>query len=242
MLPFFIAGAGGDADLARAAISELADAYNVASATELELVGRILGFSTVAMDNLRLSMNSEMSDTKALRYRSNAVALSRAAEQCRKILEVVQANRKPAQPPMSIPRPAVVAAPAAEAAQEKPRTPPPPPRLPDPPSGGVPLFPTDLEAMKQGARVMLAAFSKDAGPSGHAAASFPDIPDTAAMIGAAVREAIAASERTAAAWSAEARGRAASVARVGALVAGTDAAFDRGGDQRVQSQFPAHVI
>src|SRR5208283_5522580 len=134
MLPFFIAGAGGDTDLARAAISELADAYNVASATELELVGRILGFSTVAMDNLRLSMNPEMSDTKVLRYRSNAVALSRAAEQCRKILDVVQANRKPAQPAaMSIsrpiPRPAAVAAPAAEAAQEKPRTPPPPPRL-----------------------------------------------------------------------------------------------------------------
>jgi len=199
MLPFFIPAPGGHPDRARAAITELAEAYNVAGATELELVGRILGFSTVAMDNLRLSMNPEMSDTKVLRYRSNAVALSRAGEQCRKILEVVQANRKPAQPPRSIPRPSVVAAPAAEAAKPKPQ--PPAPRMPEPAvlSGGVPLFPADLEAMKQGARVMLAAFSEDAGPSDRTAASFPDIPDTAAMVGAAVREAIAASERTAAA-------------------------------------------
>jgi len=201
MLPFFMAGAGGDADLARAAITELAEAYNVASATELELVGRILGFSTVAMDNLRLSMNPEMSDTKVLRYRSNAVALSRAGEQCRKILEAVQANRKPAQQPMSIPRPAIVTAPIAEAAKPKPQTQPPAPRVPESAmlSGGVPLFPADLEAMKQGARVMLAAFAKDAGRAGETAASFSDIPDTAAMVGAAVREAIAASERTAAA-------------------------------------------
>jgi hypothetical protein len=64
MLPFFLVSARGNADLARAAIAELAEAYKAATATELEFVGRILGFNIVAMDNLRLSMNTEMSDTK----------------------------------------------------------------------------------------------------------------------------------------------------------------------------------
>ena len=60
MLPFYLAAAGGDAGLAREAIAELVDAYDCATAAELEpLVGRILGFSTVAMDNLRLSMKPE---------------------------------------------------------------------------------------------------------------------------------------------------------------------------------------
>jgi hypothetical protein len=64
MLPFFLASAGGNADLACNTIRALAKSYNVA--TELELVGRILGFSTVAMDNLRLSMNPE---SRSIAYR-----------------------------------------------------------------------------------------------------------------------------------------------------------------------------
>ncbi len=95
MLPFFLAGAGGDADFARAAIFELLDAYNAATTPELDLAGRIIIFSTAAMDDLRLSMTDpEMSDAKKLRYRSNAVALSRSAEQCRKVLEAMQAKRQ----------------------------------------------------------------------------------------------------------------------------------------------------
>jgi hypothetical protein len=81
LLPFFLSAAGGNLEAARAAILELIDAYNARTLAELDLVGRIVGFSIVAMDNLRLSMTEDMSDTKVLRYRSNAVALSRAAEQ-----------------------------------------------------------------------------------------------------------------------------------------------------------------
>src|SRR5450631_774149 len=118
LLPFFLAAAGGDPALGRAAIQELADAYNVVTATELELAGRLLGFSVVTMDNLRLSMDKEMSLSMVLRYRSNAVALSRAGEQCRKVLEVVQGNRKPAQQsvPIAVPKvpaPVIAAAPSA---------------------------------------------------------------------------------------------------------------------------------
>jgi hypothetical protein len=196
MLPFFLSSAGGDADLARGAIRELAEAYNVATATELELVGRILGFSTVAMDNLRLSMNSEMSDTKVLRYRSNAVALSRAGEQCRKILDVMQANRKPAHQPMIIPAPAIAAAPAP-AAKAQPSA----PRAPASPSrpGEVSLLPAGIETMKRDAREMLAAFSNNSGPLARSAAAFPNIPDPVTLVEAAVRQALASSRPTGAA-------------------------------------------
>jgi hypothetical protein len=53
--------------------------------TELDLVGRIIGFSVAAMDNLRLSMASDLSATKILRYRSNAVTLCRSSDQALKI-------------------------------------------------------------------------------------------------------------------------------------------------------------
>jgi hypothetical protein len=186
MLPFFLSAAGGDPNLGRAAIQQLAEAYNATTAIELELVGRILGFNTVAMDNLRLSMNPGMSDTKILRYRSNAVALSRAGEQCRKILEAVQAGRKPAETPMAIPRPAIAAAPPAAKAAT-------PDHSPNPPRARA--IPTGIEAMKREARTMLAAFSNTSGVS----AAFPQTQDPAALIGAAVRDAIASSKRNAAA-------------------------------------------
>jgi hypothetical protein len=208
MLPFFLSSAGGNADLACKTIRALAKGYNVTTATELELVGRILGFSTVAMDNLRLSMNPEMSDTKVLRYRSNAVALSRAGEQCRKILEVMQANREPGPQPVSVstpvvpapavaaaPPPAVKAQPAPPSALNKPGAQPSAPQAPTAPShiGDVSLFPDDIETMKRQAREMLAAFSAQP------VAIFPSIPDPATLIDAAVRQAIASAKRTAAA-------------------------------------------
>ncbi len=195
MLPFFLSSAGGDADLGRAAIQELAEAYNAATVTELELVGRVLGFSVVAMDNLRLSMNPGMSDTKILRYRSNAVALSRAGEQCRKILEAVQANRKP----MAIPKPAIAAAPPPEMAAQPPKPAPltKPHTAPQTSSRPVTLPPA-TEAMKRDARKLLAAFSNGDSPPARALA-FPRMPDQAALIGTAVMDALAASKRNAAA-------------------------------------------
>ena len=145
MLPFYLAAAGGDAKLARDAILELLDAYNSATATELELAGRIVGFSTVAMDNLRLSMQPDLSDAQILRYRSNAVALSRAAEQCRTILEGMQGKRKPADKPMAVPRPVIAPAPKVRAETARPAA--------AKAVGGAPMLPADLESMRQSARL-----------------------------------------------------------------------------------------
>jgi hypothetical protein len=104
LLPFFLTAANGNPDRARAAIAELLGAYGASTATEHDLVGRIIGFSIVAMDNLRLSMTNGMSDTKALRYRCNAVTLGRASDRARTLLEASQAKRGSAG---KIPRPTV---------------------------------------------------------------------------------------------------------------------------------------
>src|ERR1700744_4330543 len=79
-LPFYLAGSGGDKDAAGSAVMELVAAYGAATAPELDLVGRLVGFGAAAMDNLRLSMQAGLSNAKVLQYRGNAVALGRLAE------------------------------------------------------------------------------------------------------------------------------------------------------------------
>jgi hypothetical protein len=180
LLPFFLSAAGGNLEAARAAILELIDAYNARTLAELDLVGRIVGFSIVAMDNLRLSMTEDMSDTKVLRYRSNAVALSRAAEQARQILRVLQENRENTQ---AIPRPTV--APAAPPRPQPSRTP-----AALTPAMPLPPLPKDIETMKREARIMMGAFSKQG-----ASSAIEMIPDPAAMAISAARAAIAAARR-----------------------------------------------
>jgi hypothetical protein len=219
LIPFFLTAAGGNLEAARAAILELIDAYNACTITELDLVGRIVGFSIVAMDNLRLSMTQDLSDTKVLRYRSNAVALSRAAEQARHILMVLQETREMTG---NIPRPAIAAEP-----QVQPATPPKPqpapnslfarasvaqaliaqapiPQAPIPqvsvaqapltrgPATPAPL-PQDMEAMMREARIMLGAFSRHGAPG---ASAIPAIPASAVMARSAAREAITALQRS----------------------------------------------
>jgi hypothetical protein len=167
MLPFYLAGAGGNVDVARAAIVELIEAYGAATAAELDLVGRQIGFSAAAMDNLRLSMRAGLSDTKVLQYRGNAVALSRSAEQCRKVLEVMQSKRDQqrgqAAKAQSLPEP------------EPPVTSPPIVPVPEWSPGwiassmvdGDPEFCIDIAAMKRDAHAMLAdlqARAYDLGP------------------------------------------------------------------------------
>jgi hypothetical protein len=85
------------------------------------------------------------------------------------------------------------AAPQASAPKQKPAAAAPDPRVV---IGGVPMFPTDLESMRQGARIMMAGDPRD--PS---CVAVPFVPDTAAMVSAAVKEALGrpAPARTAAA-------------------------------------------
>ena len=109
LLPFFLAAAGGNPVTARAAIRQLIAAHNAVDATELDLAGRIVGFGIAALDNLRLSMAADLPVTRLLRYRGNAVSLSRASDQARKALAALRAH--PDQPHKT-PRPSVAPAPS----------------------------------------------------------------------------------------------------------------------------------
>jgi hypothetical protein len=177
LLPFFLAGAGGNQETAKAAIRELVNAYSAGTPRELDLAGRIVGFAIVAMDNLRLSMTPGLSDTNLLRYRCNAVTLSRSSETARKMLDTLQAGREVKR---EVPRPSVAAAPpapklvvpASAPAAAKPVVPASASVTAKLPNGGVPDFPMDIETMKRDARIMMAAFSKNG------ASRFPD-PDAA---------------------------------------------------------------
>jgi hypothetical protein len=186
LLPFFLSAAGGNTATAQAAILELIDAYNARTITELDLVGRIVGFGIVAMDNLRLSMTQDMSDTKVLRYRSNAVALSRAAEQARQILHALQEKQETT---LNIPRPAVAAAPAPVT----------PPKLQPSRNNVAPIPATkglfaslskDMETMQREARIMMGAFSK------HGASAIQMTRDPSQMATSAAQAAVAAARRS----------------------------------------------
>jgi hypothetical protein len=189
LLPFFLLGAGGDRAVATAAIRELIQAYDASTPTELDLAGRIVGFSVVAMDNLRLSMKPDLSDSLVLRYRCNAVTLSRSADQARAMLEALQAGR----PVHSdVPRPAVAVAPPAPPATEAAKA------LASRvttaaklPVAAIAAFPQDIEAMKREARIMLAGFSRN----GLQGSAMPLIPDPAALAAASARDAVSRAPR-----------------------------------------------
>jgi hypothetical protein len=148
IVPFHLVGNDGDVATIQAAVLELVEGYAAANAPELDLVGRMIGFGTAVMDNLRLSARSGLSDSKILRYRSNAIALNRSAEQCRKTLEAMQAKRLQHDETATVPLPVRAAAP----------TPSQPHPLPELVSEveGDPAFATDIETMRRNTRAMLA--------------------------------------------------------------------------------------
>ena len=69
-------------------------------------------------------MTPDLSDTKVLRYRTNAVTLGRASDSACKMLETLQAGREVER---DVPQPSIAAAPPA-AKPNRPRVPPLAPR------------------------------------------------------------------------------------------------------------------
>jgi hypothetical protein len=174
MVPFYLAGSGGDRGAAAGAVVELVASYVAATAPELDIVGRLVGFGAAAMDNLRLSMQAGLPDAKVLQYRGNAVALGRLAEQCRKVLEAMQTRRRKAAAsrPMPRPRPAPVAPPSQPLPPRD--MPPAQPKAsadPAPTVGEDRVFAHDVETMVRNAHAMIADLR------GRARQSGPDSPE-----------------------------------------------------------------
>jgi hypothetical protein len=87
LTPMFIAAAGGNLDLARAAAAETLDAYRVQSDSDLLTAALIIGFSLAALNALSRSMEDSIPLQMVLRLSGNANACNRSAQQNRKTLQ-----------------------------------------------------------------------------------------------------------------------------------------------------------
>ena len=124
LVPFLLPATGGDPAQATAVIADMIRAYEPADMTELDLIGRLVGFGLAAMDNIRRSIaDPDMPAATVLRYRSAAASLSRSAETCRAALKAGRAASQPEGEKKKAPRAATAprsqAQSAYDAAREK---------------------------------------------------------------------------------------------------------------------------
>jgi hypothetical protein len=125
LIPLFLRGAGDDQASARGAAIHLLDSYGAATGEDLLLAAEIIAFSFTTLDNLGRSVaDSDLSISARLRLRSNANALSRAAERNRRNL---QRSKMP--DPLSAASPARSTAPSPAAPSPTATSPTPPSAL-----------------------------------------------------------------------------------------------------------------
>jgi hypothetical protein len=97
LIPFFLQGVGGDHAAARSACVRLLYSYGAETDQQCMLAAEIIAFSFTTLDNLGQSFaDPDMAISTRLRLRSNANALSRAAERNRQALE--RAKKSAAEP------------------------------------------------------------------------------------------------------------------------------------------------
>src|ERR1700733_4780773 len=86
LLPTFLGVTAGDIALAQMAAIETINDYRARNNADLIAIAQIIACGLAALGSLSLSMDDEISLSMALRLRSNAVALNRAADQNRRVL------------------------------------------------------------------------------------------------------------------------------------------------------------
>ncbi len=119
LMAYVLPAADGDPAKASALIADMVHAYAPADLVEMDLAGRLVGFSLGAMDSMRLSIaDPDLPAAQILRHRTTAAGLSRSAEKCRAALN---ARRSAAQPePPAKPRTAKPAAAKSRPAEPAP--------------------------------------------------------------------------------------------------------------------------
>lgn len=104
LAPLFLDATSQDPQAARLTAIATLDAHKPRNDTELRLVALITAFSLGALDALSRAANPELTDAQALRLRGNANALSRAAVQNQKLLDLIRAAEPTDQPaPQALP-------------------------------------------------------------------------------------------------------------------------------------------
>jgi hypothetical protein len=104
LAPLFLAAAGNNPNLARAAALETLAEYQANSGADLLLAAQVIGFSLMSLSTLMESLAETLTPTAASRMQGTANSLSRTADRCRKALEKTRREPPPAPPP---PPPAV---------------------------------------------------------------------------------------------------------------------------------------
>ncbi len=94
LLPYFLNGAGGDEDTARATIRDQIASYHPETMPELLKVGRIVSLRMSAVDNLRLSIAGYASHEQVKAYWDAAVSLTREADRDVQALDEMRAERR----------------------------------------------------------------------------------------------------------------------------------------------------
>jgi len=92
LAPLFLDAAAQDPQAARLTAIATLDAHNPRNDTELRLIALITAFSLGALDALSRAANPDLTDNQAMRLRGNANALSRAAAQNQKLLDLLRAG------------------------------------------------------------------------------------------------------------------------------------------------------
>ncbi|WP_428487896.1 hypothetical protein [Rhodopila sp.] len=87
LTPMFLIDSGGDLTFARMAALETVNSYSARDPMELITIARIIGFGLAALGSLALSMADDTPPLMMLRWRCNANALNRSAEQSRRALQ-----------------------------------------------------------------------------------------------------------------------------------------------------------
>jgi hypothetical protein len=85
--PLLMIGGVTDIDLARKAATETIAAYKATGQDQIVSIAQIVGFALVSLDNLRLSVPSDVSLTMKLKLRGNANAMNRASQRATATLE-----------------------------------------------------------------------------------------------------------------------------------------------------------
>lgn len=86
LAPMFLGITAGDLRLARLAAIETVEGYRAREHGDLFAVAQLIGFSIAALGSLSLSLSDDISVILALRLRTNASAMNRAAELNRRVL------------------------------------------------------------------------------------------------------------------------------------------------------------
>jgi hypothetical protein len=93
LTPMFLAVAGGDLTLARAAAAETLDSYRAETHNDLITIAKIVAFGLATLGSLSLSMDDCRSVPQILRLRSNANATDRAEHRNRLTLDKSRAQQ-----------------------------------------------------------------------------------------------------------------------------------------------------